>query len=84
MNYLRKYTDYDYESVYGVKKKAYKEYVCQCFGIWDELEQRKQFDNFISMVKDNLYIIMYDNKKIGFYNGELLPNGNYEIGEKRL
>ena len=37
-------------------------------------------NKFISTVKDNAYIIMYGDKKIGFYNGEILENGNYEVG----
>ena len=34
----------------------------------------------MNSVKNNAYIIIYENKKIGFYNGEILENGNYEIG----
>ena len=41
---------------------------------------RNYFNNFISLVKNNVYIIVCEDKKIGFYNGELLDNGNYEIG----
>ena len=40
----------------------------------------KYYDKFISIVKDNAYIIVLHNKRIGFYNGQLLENGNYEIG----
>ena len=31
-------------------------------------------------VKENVYIIEFENKDIGFYNGEVLENGDYEIG----
>ena len=77
---LVKYTDLDYEFVCEVKKNAYKQYVIKCFGSWDEEVQRKYFDEFIHKVKDNAFIIMFDNKQIGFYNGEILDNGNYQIG----
>jgi len=74
------YTDEDYEFVYEVKKNAYKKYVEECWGSWIEENQRKYFENFINAVKNNAYIIMDGNTKIGFYNGELLENGNYEVG----
>lgn len=77
---LRKYTINDYKFVYEVKKKAYKKYVEECWGKWEEETQQKYFGNFINQVKENAYIIQYDNKDIGFYNGESLENGNYEIG----
>lgn len=77
---LRKYTNNDYKFVYKVKKSAYKKYVEECWGPWIEENQQKYFENFINQVKENAYIIQYDNKDIGFYNGEVLENGNYEIG----
>ena len=83
MNYdiqLIPYTDEDYEFVYEVKKNAYKKYVEECWGSWIEKDQRTYFEKFITAVKDNAYIIIDGNKKIGFYNGEILDNGNYEIG----
>lgn len=77
---LRKYTNNDYRFVYQVKKTAYKKYVEECWGAWVEEDQQKYFENFIDQVRENAYIIQYDNKHIGFYNGERLENGNYEIG----
>lgn len=77
---LRKYTNNDYGFVYQVKKNAYKKYVQECWGAWVEEDQQQYFESFINQVKENAYIIQYDNKDIGFYNGELLENGNYEIG----
>ena len=74
------YTDKDYEFVYEVKKNAYKKYVEECWGSWVEDDQRKYFEKFINTVKDNAYIIMDGDNKIGFYNGEILENGNYEVG----
>ena len=74
------YIDDDYEFVYEVKKNAYKKYVEECWGTWDEENQRKYFESFINKYKDNAFIVIYKDKPIGFYNGELLENGNYEIG----
>ena len=36
-------------------------------------------NKFIATVKGSAYIIVDGNKKIGFYNGEILDNGNYEV-----
>ena len=74
------YSDDDYEFVYDVKKNAYKKYVEECWGSWIEEDQRKYFEKFILNVKNNAYIIIDGEKKIGFYNGETLKNGNYEVG----
>ena len=77
---LKKYSDNYYNFVYEVKKEAYKKYVEENFGEWNEEEQKEYFDKFINAVKENAYIIEYENKDIGFYNGETLENGDYEIG----
>ena len=77
---LKKYSDNYYNFVYEVKKEAYKKYVEEDFGEWDEEVQREYFDKFINVVKENAYIIEFENKHIGFYNGEVLENGDYEIG----
>lgn len=74
------YTDEDYDFVYEVKKNAYKKYVEECWGAWVEEDQRKYFEKFIATVKNNTFIIKDGNKKIGFYNGKVLANGNYEVG----
>ena len=74
------YTDDDYEFVYEVKKNAYIKYVEECWGPWNEEVQRELFQKFIEAVRNNAYIIMDGNNKIGFYNGEVLENGNYEVG----
>ena len=74
---LVSYTDDDYEFVYNVKKNAYKKYVEECWGLWVEEDQQKYFEKFISTVKNDTYIIMAGERKIGFYNGEILENGNY-------
>lgn len=77
---LRNYTDADYEFVYEVKKNAYRKYVEECWGEWNEENQRQYFENFINKVKENAFIIQLDGNAIGFYNGEVLENGNYEVG----
>ena len=77
---LRKYKDKDYDFVYTVKKDAYEKYVIACWGEWNESKQKNYFNDFINNVKNAAYIIQYDNIDIGFYNGNLLENGNYEIG----
>ena len=77
---MRPYSDTDYKFVYEIKKNAYKKYVEECWGSWIEEDQIKYFNNFINKVKDNAFIIMDRENIIGFYNGELLENGNYEIG----
>ena len=77
---LKKYSDNYYNFVYEVKKEAYKKYVEENFGEWNEEEQKEYFDKFINAVKENAYIIEYENKDIGFYDGETLENGDYEIG----
>ena len=59
------YIDDDYDFVYEVKKNAYKKYVEECWGSWEEENQKNYFEKFISTVKDNAYIIMYGDKKIG-------------------
>lgn len=74
------YTDVDYDFVYEVKKNAYKKYVEECWGAWVEEDQRVYFKKFIDTVKDNAYIIMNGYTRIGFYNGEVLESGNYEVG----
>ena len=70
----------DYDFVYEVKKNAYKTYVEECWGSWIEEDQRNYFKNFIEQVKENAYIIQLNGKDIGFYNGEILEDGSYEIG----
>lgn len=74
------YNDNYYDFVFNVKKNAYIKYVEECWGQWNEEDQRKYFDNFINKVKENAHIIKCNDKYIGFYNGELLENGNYKVG----
>ena len=74
------YLDEDYEFVYEVKKNAYRKYVEGCWGEWIEEDQRTYFEKFIRDVRNNAFIIMNGTEKIGFYNGEVSENGNYEIG----
>lgn len=74
------YTENKYEFVYETKKNAYKKYVEACWGPWNEELQRDLFNKFINTVKNDAYIINYKGNDIGFYNGETLEDGSYEIG----
>jgi len=73
-------TDEDYDFIYEVKKNAYKKYVELNWGTWNEEMQRGFFEKFITTFRNNIYIIDLDGKKIGFYQGETLENGDYDIG----
>ena len=77
---LKKYSDNYYNFVYEVKKEAYKKYVEENFCKWDEEIQREYFNEFIDDVKENAYIIEYKSRDIGFFNGKIVENGDYEIG----
>ena len=77
---LKNYTTEYYEFVYEVKKEAYKNYVEECWGVWDDNVQREYFKKFIDTYKDTSYIIELDGVDIGFYNDEELEDGSYEIG----
>lgn len=81
MNYeLKKINLNDYEFIYKTKKDAYIKYVEEIWGPWNEEVQRELFKKFIDTNKDNIYIIYLDNQKIGFYQGYILENGDYEVG----
>lgn len=81
---MRPYIDNEYhnykEFIYEVKKEAYKKYVEECWGAWIEEEQFKYYEKFIATVKNDAWIIQLNGKDIGFYNGALLEDGSYEIG----
>ena len=74
------YTDKYYDFVYEVKKNAYIKYVEDCWGQWNEEDQKEYFKKFITAYKDNSYIIKIEDKAIGFYNDEELEDGSYEVG----
>lgn len=80
---MRPYIENEYhnykEFIYQVKKEAYKKYVEECWGTWNEEAQRGLFNNFINNVKDDTWIIQLNGVDIGFYNGETLEDGSYEI-----
>lgn len=81
INYeLKKASELDYEFIYNLKKDAYLKYVEANWGIWNEELQRELFKKFIETYKEELKIIYLDGKKIGFYHGQTLDNGDYEIG----
>lgn len=63
-----------------MKKNAYKKYVEEYWGKWDEEAQREYFKKFIEAYKNSAYIIRLNNQDIGFYNDEQLEDGSYEVG----
>ena len=63
-----------------VKKNAYKKYVEECWGTWNEVEQKEYFEKFINAYKNSSYIIKVGDTAIGFYNDEELEDGSYEVG----
>lgn len=81
---MRPYIDNKYhdfkEFVYQTKRAAYKKYVEECWGSWNEEEQRNYFENFINTAYNDAWIIQLNGKNIGFYNGTTLDDGSYEIG----
>ncbi len=76
---LRDITENDYDYIYQVKKGAYKKYVEMYFGSWDEEQQKEYFKKFIEIYKEGAFIITFDGKDIGFYNG-CATDDKYEIG----
>ena len=76
---LRKYEDNDYEFVYEVKKNAYREYVEQCCGKWDDIDQKNRFKESMEKTFDRTFIIMFNNERIGFYQGQLVNDRTYFI-----
>lgn len=81
--HLRPYIENEYhnyyEFIYNLKKNAYMKYVEEIWG-WDEELQQKYFKNFIETYKNTTYLIKLGKKTIGFYNYEILDNGDYEVG----
>lgn len=72
---------YNYkEFVYQVKKNAYKKYVEEIWGPWNEEVQRELYEKFINQVQEDAWIIQLNGKDIGFFNGETLEDGSYKIG----
>lgn len=76
---LRKYVNDDYEFVYEVKKNAYKKYVEQCWGKWNEIDQRNRFKESMEKTSDRTYIIMFNDERIGFYQGQVVNERTYYI-----
>lgn len=76
---LRKYKNTDYEFVYEVKKNAYKKYVEQCWEKWDDIDQKNRFKESMEKTFDRTYIIMFNNERIGFYQGQVVNERTYYI-----
>lgn len=76
---FRSVNERDYDFVYKVKKEAYKKYVEQYFGNWNEEQQIEYFKSFVEKYKAGAYIITLDGYDIGFYNS-IIHEDRYEIG----
>ena len=74
MKYL-KYDNNDYEFIYNLKKEVYIDYIINYYGEYDEKVQRYMFDKRVKRIKDNIYLIYYDDKRVGFYTID--NNDNY-------
>ena len=77
---INRYMPKDYEFVYQTKKNVYMKYVEINWGSWNELDQREMFDNFINSYGKDIQIIIVKNQMVGFFHGNDLPDGNYELG----
>lgn len=69
-----------YEFIYNLKKEAYQKYVEIYWNQWNEEKQRELFKQFIKDNYHNLYIICLNGKDIGFYQGYLIDENTYEVG----
>lgn len=71
----KKCSENDYEFIYTLKKEVYMNYIIEYYGEYDEKVQRYRFDKRIKKVKDNTYLIYYNDKRVGFYTID--NNDNY-------
>jgi ribosomal protein S18 acetylase RimI-like enzyme len=62
----------DYEFGFNIKRKVFKEYVEKTWGKWNEEEQLISYKNSFKL--ENNYIIVIENKKIGWLNYEELDS----------
>ncbi|MBE5735416.1 MAG: GNAT family N-acetyltransferase [Clostridiales bacterium] len=75
---FRKYEDKDYNFIYELKKNAYKKYVEEIWGEWNDEKQHLFFDNYIAQQKDRIKIIVIDGTDIGYFDDKADEN-NYEV-----
>ncbi len=76
---LKKYENTDYEFVYEIKKNAYKKYIEQCYGKWDDIDQKNRFKESMEKTFDRTYIIIFNNEMIGFYQGQVVNERTYYV-----
>ena len=74
---MRPYIDNEYHN--------YKEFIYQlrkdnCSDYDKQNDERKCFEDFINDTHNDIWIIQLNGKDIGFYNGMMLEDGKYEIG----
>ena len=60
---------------YNLKKEVYIDYIINYYGEYDEKVQRYMFDKRVKRIKDNIYLIYYEDKRVGFYTID--NNDNY-------
>jgi len=75
---FRKYEDNDYNFIYELKKNAYKKYVEEIWGEWNDEKQHMFFDNYIAQQKDRIKIIVLDGKDVGYFDDKL-DKTTYEV-----
>lgn len=68
---LRKYNNKDYEFVYEIKKQAYKNYVVENWGEWDDEKQHAFFDDYINKQSKFIDIIVFEGEDIGFLDANI-------------
>lgn len=73
------YTEKYFDFIYEVKKNAYKKYVEQCWGKWNDIDQKNRFKESMEKTFDRTYIIMFNNERIGFYQGQVVNERTYYI-----
>ena len=78
---LLNYTDLlDFEHPADTLLAQVLKYVEENYGSWDEDKQRMYFERFINTYKEGAYIITQKGKDIGFYNGSIISDEQYEVG----
>jgi ribosomal protein S18 acetylase RimI-like enzyme len=74
------YTASSYDFVYGVKKTVYKKYVEEIFGEWNDKFQHEMFDKFLQSCGGGIFLIVLNDKKIGFVNGKSVSDISFDLG----
>lgn len=76
---IREFKKSDYDFVYKVKKDAYKKYVENYFGVWDENLQQKFFKDYIDKQNKSIKIIVVNGIDVGFFDAFVTNQNDFEI-----